>query len=136
MKFETSSGAVVYTKINDVLHFVIVKSLEGFYGFPKGHIEPGESEQDAALREIMEETGLQPQILPGFRTTDEHPLPNKPGIMKQIIYFLAEYSDQNIKCQQEELSEVCLMTYEKAMDAFQFESSRRILKEANEFLAQ
>ena len=39
MKFEKSCGAVVFTKIDNKIKYLIIKSLEGIYGFPKGHME-------------------------------------------------------------------------------------------------
>ena len=134
MTYEVSSGAVVFTRKDGALRYVIVRSLEGYYGFPKGHIEGTETEEEAALREIREETGLSVRLLPGFRTVDEHAVPGKPGVIKRIIYFLGEYADQEIRFQKEELLEAPLFSYEEAMERFQFESSRRILTEANDFL--
>ena len=55
MKLEKSCGAVVYTLKNGKPQYVIVQSLEGFYGFPKGHIENNETEKETAIREIYEE---------------------------------------------------------------------------------
>ncbi len=134
MKFEVSCGAVVFTREGGHLRYVIVRSLEGYYGFPKGHIEGAETEEEAALREIREETGLSVRLVPGFRTTDEHAIPEKPDVTKRIIYFLGEYEGQEIRFQKEELLEAPLLSYEEAMPRFQFESSCRILKEANDFL--
>ena len=87
MKYEVSCGAVVFTQQDGKTKYVIIKSTEGYYGFPKGHIESGESEEETALREIREETGLNVNIINGFRIMDEHPLPNKPHVMKRVIYF-------------------------------------------------
>ena len=134
MTYEVSSGAVVFTREGGSLRYVIVRSLEGYYGFPKGHIEGTETEEEAAIREIREETGLSVRLVPGFRTMDEHSIPDKPDVMKRIIYFLGEYEGQEICFQKEELLEAPLLSYEDAMECFQFESSRRILKEANDFL--
>lgn len=136
MIYEKSCGAVVFTRVRGEIRYVIIQSLEGFYGFPKGHMEADETEEETALREIREEVGLTPALLPGFRVTDEHPLPGKPGVMKRIVYFLAEYHDQEPLYQREELLGAFLMDYETAMAAFQFESSRSILREAREFLQQ
>ena len=134
MTYEVSSGAVVFTREDGGIRYVIVRALEGYYGFPKGHIEGSETEEEAALREIQEETGLTVRLVPGFRTIDEHTIPEKPGVTKRIIYFLGEYEGQRIQLQKEELLEAPLLSYEEAMARFQFESSRRILKEANDFL--
>lgn len=134
MKYELSSGAVVFTRKNNEIYYVIVKSLEGYYGFPKGHIEGTETEEETALREIYEETGLKVNLIKSFKTTDEHPIPNKKGTIKRMTYFLAEYKEQQICYQKEELQGAYLMTYNEAMNSFQFESSKRILKEAKDFL--
>lgn len=134
MQYEVSSGAVLFTRKDNDIYFVIVKSLEGFYGFPKGHIEGNETEEEAALREIYEEVGIKTQIVHGFRTTDEYRISNKKDLIKRIIYFVSEYDNQQLCYQEEELEGVYLMTYEKAMNAFQFESSKRILNEAKEFI--
>ena len=136
MSYETSCGAVVFTRVDGGIKYVIIRSTEGWYGFPKGHVEGSETEEETALREIAEETGLNVTLLPGFRTIDEHGLPNKPDVIKRVIYFAAEYSGQDILRQEEELSEAALMSYDEAMNAFQFESSRRILREVNDFLTK
>lgn len=136
MQRETSCGAVVFTLCGGERRYVIVRGKKGFFGFPKGHMEAGETEQETALREIKEETGLSVQLIDGFRTEDEHPLirEGKPETIKKIIYFAAVYEKQETHAQESEITEIRLMTYEEAMKAFQFESSKRILAEANAFL--
>ncbi len=136
MQTEKSCGAVVFTREHGALQYVIICSNEGFFGFPKGHMEPGETEEQTALREILEETGLNVRIIDGFRTTDEHPhhRPGRPTVMKHMVYFLAEYAAQHPVAQESEVSSISLMSYEEAMKAFQFESSRRILTEAHRFI--
>ena len=134
MTYEKSCGAVVYTRAEGTLKYVLVQSLEGFWGFPKGHMEKGETEEQTALREIYEEARLSVNILDGFRTADEHTIPSKPGVIKQIVYFCAEYDHQEPVPQNSELSAVALATYEEALEMFQFESSKRILREAHDFL--
>lgn len=136
MTWEKSCGAVVFTRVNGQVKYLLIANLKGIYGFPKGHVEAGETEEATALREIREETGLRVRLLPGFRTVDEHLIPEKTDTMKQIVYFLGEFADQEIAYQKEELSGAYLVSYEEAMGMFQFESSRRILREANIFLQQ
>jgi len=134
VKYETSCGAVVFTTENGVRKYVIIQSLEGYHGFPKGHMVEGETERETALREIFEETSLRPTLIDGFRALDEHTMPKKPGVMKRVIYFLGEYSGQTISKQLEELSDARLMTYDEAMASFEFDSPRRVLSEAEAFL--
>lgn len=131
---EKSCGAVVFTRVNGDIRYVLAQNLEGYYGFPKGHMEAGETEVETALREIKEEVGLSPRLLEGFRICDEYPIPSKTGVMKQVVYFLAEYENQTITFQQEELLSAPLVSYEEAMSLFVFEGSKRILTEAHAFL--
>ena len=58
MANEHSAGAVVYTVKDGVRHFALVVEKNGDCGLPKGHLEKGETERQAALREIREELGV------------------------------------------------------------------------------
>ena len=136
MKFEKSCGAVVFTRREEEILYVIIRATNGDYGFPKGHMERGEPEQVTALREIREEVGVDAAIVGDFRMADSYPLPNKPGVVKQVVYFLAEYSGQELRPQPEEVSAVYLMPFEKARKALSFAETKRILTEANRFLNQ
>ncbi len=134
---EKSCGAIVYTKHHGIIRYVIIRSKEGIYGFPKGHVEGAESESETALREILEETGLTVNLVNGFRTEDRHTfIRNGVEIMKHIVYFLGEYSNQVPIVQETELNSISLMDYETAISVFQFESSKRLLTEAHNFLIQ
>lgn len=136
VKIEKSCGAVVFTRVGGQIKYVLVQQQRGFYGFPKGHMEPGETERETALREIYEEVGLRVTLLDGFVTTDSHMLTHIPGVRKDMVYFLGEYADQEIVFQQEELLCAKLVTFDEAMELFQFDSAKRILGEAREFLAE
>ncbi len=60
----THAGAVAYRTENNQLLFLIVTSSNGqHWVLPKGHIEPGESPQAAAMRELKEETGVDGRIV-------------------------------------------------------------------------
>ena len=133
MTSEKSCGAVVFTRVDGEVRYVLARSLRGHYGFPKGHVEHGETEEETALREIREEVGLHPQLVPGFREISEYTLP-LTGIPKQVVIFLAEYRDQRIVPQKEELMSAELVPYRKAMELLPYENDRRILTAADAFL--
>ena len=133
-KFVHSAGAVVFTRLAGEPRFVIVEHRDGHHGFPKGRVEPGEAEAETALREIREETGLRVRLLPNFCTAETYALPDAPNVVKQVICLLAEYEDQTIVPQESELRSAELMPYEDALKALEHESTRRILREANEYL--
>ena len=136
MQYEKSCGGVVFTRDNDEIRYVIIQHLGGHWGFPKGHVEPSETESTTALREIREEIGVSAILIDGFRLEEQYLLPNKPGVAKQVIYFLAEFTDQEIVYQKEELKAAELLSYEQAMDRLTHEETKRILAKANSFLEQ
>ena len=131
MIYEKSCGAVVFTRINNEIKYLLVRNLAGQYGFPKGHVERDETEEQTALREVLEEVGITVKILPGFRMEDEYLIPQKENTVKRVVYFLAEYSKQEFSYQKEELTDAVLLEYERAMTLFSFESNRKILTKAN-----
>jgi tRNA nucleotidyltransferase (CCA-adding enzyme) len=134
---EKSCGAIVYTKERGNIEYVIIRSKEGIYGFPKGHMEENESEIETALREVAEEVGLTVTLISEFRLEDTYTFSRNGEIRrKHIVYFLGEYSAQTPTAQETELNGVYLMNYETAMSSFQFESSKRLLKDAHNFLTQ
>lgn len=139
MADEKSCGALIFTYDNGIRKYVIIRGTgiyREFCGFPKGHMEAGETEQDTALREVKEETGLDVKLLEGFRQVDEHFLSRegRPNSKKTNVYFLAEYHDQNLKPQKTEVSEIVLMSYQDALRALQSDESRRELAEAEKYL--
>ena len=135
MKYEKSCGGVLFTRQENTLHYLIIRHLGGHFGFPKGHMEPGESEKETALREIQEEVGLTVSLLDGFQATETYLLPNKPDTQKQVIYFLAEFSDQTIHTQPEEIADASLLPYEQALALLSFPEARHILTKANHYLS-
>lgn len=136
MRVEKSCGAVVFTKVPKGIQYLLVQSLGGEFGFPKGHMEPGESEKQTALREIFEETGILPVIMDGFRAVSEYMLPNKNNVKKQVIFFLAEYENQIISYQREELIGAELFSYEEAQENLNHANNKQILKDAHQFLCR
>lgn len=136
MNVEKSCGAVVYTIVNNKIMYLLIQNLSGIYGFPKGHMENNETEIETALREVYEEVGIKVELIDGFKTLDEHLIPQRKNTLKKIVYFLGKYENQEIKTQKEEILNALLVDFETALSLFQFESSKRILKEANDYLME
>ena len=133
MNYEKSCGAVVFTRIDSEIRYVLVQSRAGHFGFPKGHTEVGETEEETALREVSEEVGLQPVCLEGFREVSEYTLPGN-NIRKQVAFFLGYYESQKIIPQPSELQQAVLVSYEEAMTLLEHEENRKILTSADLYL--
>ena len=137
MKMEKSCGAVVFTRETGEVLYALVEQRSGKFSFPKGHVEPGETtEEETALREIWEETGLHPVILPGFRDSERYEIIKKPGTVKDVIYFTAEYSGQAFAPTDKETVSVKLFPFEEALEKLPTDSRREILRHADAFLKE
>ena len=67
----THAGAVVFRKRHDQVFYLVVSSSDGLnWVLPKGHIDPGETPEIAALRELEEEAGIVGQIVAPLSTRD------------------------------------------------------------------
>ena len=134
MRFEKSCGAIVFTMVDGQRKYVVIRSNGGDYGFPKGHMETGETEKLTALREVKEEVGLSVTLLDGFRQEEWYDLPNKPGVRKQVVYFLGKYDGQELKRQKAEISQILLLPYGEALERLTFDQMKEMLRKAEAFL--
>jgi diadenosine hexaphosphate hydrolase (ATP-forming) len=73
--------------INDAGAVLLIRHRNGSWVFPKGHIEPGESKVDAAVREVEEEAGVQASIVDPRQTWQtEYVNPRREG--RRITWYL------------------------------------------------
>lgn len=80
-----SCGVIPYRRTEDGIRYLLLLQTNGFWSFPKGHMELFESEQDTALRELTEETGLHARLVPEFREMVSYPMSG--GRTKQVVLF-------------------------------------------------
>ena len=135
MRREKSCGAVVFTRENGALRYLIVQSKQGVYGFPKGHVEGQESELQTALREVLEETGLSVSRVQGFREEISYSFSlGEEVAKKQVVFFLAEFVGQIPKPQESEIDRILLVDYETALALLPYEDTKAILTKAHAYL--
>lgn len=131
--YELSCGAVVYRGDADNFEFLLIKNKgSAHWGFPKGHVEPGETLEQTAKREVWEETGLNIELLPDFQEKSEYVIQGR--IEKTVIIYLASADSDTLKLQEEEISDGAWLPYEEALKALRFDNDKTILRRANEFL--
>ncbi|MBR0461606.1 MAG: NUDIX domain-containing protein [Erysipelotrichaceae bacterium] len=131
MTEETSCGAVLYRK-EDVVRYLIILDRNGNYGFPKGHVEEGESFRETALREIKEETGVDALLDEDFCFSFSYPIKDN-AVRKTVHYFLGTFTGEPF-INDGEAREILLLGYDEAYDLLSFTQSKELLKEAHEYL--
>lgn len=132
MKTEKSCGAVVLRKNQGRLQVLLIKHINGgHWAFPKGHVEPGETEEQTALREIKEETGLSVTLDTDYRKTVTYS-PER-DVVKDVVYFVAVAQDGNRTAQESEISRIKWADADRAADFVSFENDKVILLGALEY---
>ena len=126
---EKSCGIIIY---NQEQKFLLITQNNGDVGFPKGHVEIGETEEETALREVKEETGIEVILVDGFKENISYIMPN--GVSKEVIYFLGKGVNSNIKIQIEEVKKADFYCYKDALNILTFESAKKLLIKADKFI--
>lgn len=134
---ERSAGAVVFYPTTAGPEYLLLRYGGGNWGFPKGHVEAGETDLQAAQREVMEETGIgidRQKILDGFEDdTDYRFRRGHVLVEKDVRFFLIESSTADVKISHEH-SAFAWLPYGQALKRVSFEGPRRILQAAHSFL--
>ncbi len=134
---ETSAGGIVYRMdLGQPLYLLIRDSYKN-WGFPKGHIEPGEMPDVAALREVHEETGLADLSIRGAIDTIDWFFRFRGQLIHKVCHFyLMETVDATTSPQRAEGITACRWTrFDEAHSLISYGNARELLRRAQEMLA-
>ena len=125
MKKEKSCGCII---INDNKVLLVYEKRGNFWGFPKGHVEKGETEIETALREVKEEVGLDVKINENKRYFLNYQINNE--IDKTTILYLAKPLNTIVSMQETEIENYKWCSFDEAINVLTFDSSKELLKNA------
>jgi 8-oxo-dGTP pyrophosphatase MutT (NUDIX family) len=101
---EISAGGVVYRKQGEALQIQMIQDRYGKMSLAKGKMEPGETIEQTALREILEETGIEGKIIEPVETIIyQYSLPSIGTVDKEVHYYLVEAVSGDLHAQIEEI---------------------------------
>ena len=127
---EKSCGAVVY---NPKKHsFLIIKMLNGNWGFPKGHTEDQETDIQTAIREVTEETGINIEILDGFKKSIKY-IPF-PEVLKEVIFFIGITEEEKVTIDKDEIEDYMWCSYEEALKMITYKPQRDVMESSLQFI--
>ncbi|MBO5356015.1 MAG: NUDIX domain-containing protein [Clostridia bacterium] len=131
MVWEKSCGALVVRRDGDNYYILMIRHKpKGNRSFPKGHMEAGETEYATALREVMEETSSLIAIVSDFRATVNYS--PSPGVMKEVVYFLAFTTSPDVRPREGEIAEVEWIPLEDAEKCLTHENDKTVFRAAME----
>ena len=136
MADERSAGAVVFYKEGSAEpEYLLLHYTAGHWDFPKGNIEAGENEKQAAIREIREETGITDvEFLDGFRMKIDYRYRHgRQLVLKEVVLFLARTRTRQVTLSHEHVG-FAWRKYDEAMGHLTYQNAMNLLSGAREFL--
>lgn len=136
---EKSAGVVLYRMREGKRQYLLLlySYKTNYWGLAKGNIETGETEEQAALREVREETSLEKvRLLPAFKEKTSYFYVRDDGIkvFKEVVWFAGEVFDTQEGRISSEHEELRWVSYEEAMKMMQYEKDKEVVRKAELFL--
>ncbi len=131
---KTACGFVLAHMVDAEPRYLLLRSTRhGGWGFPKGHMDPGETELEAAMRETEEEAGITAvKQIAGFEFRDEYDVntQKRGAYRKKVVYFLALAPKAEHRLSDEH-NQAGWYTFTQALELLKFDKLKQALRQAH-----
>ncbi|HLD81405.1 MAG TPA: bis(5'-nucleosyl)-tetraphosphatase [archaeon] len=134
-KEEKSAGVVVFRGAGGEKKYLLLHYALGHWDLVKGHVEKGETGEETARRECLEETGIKDlELVPGFREGIEYSYTRgSERVHKAVTFYLAETLEEKVTLSFEHQG-FAWLSFKEAMERLTFENAKGVLRKADAFL--
>ncbi|MDX1567957.1 MAG: NUDIX hydrolase [Longimicrobiales bacterium] len=133
---EESAGGVVVRRIEGRPHVLLILDPYGKWGLPKGHLEGSESSEEAADREVREETGLE-DVSPGPEVETITWSFRREGreIRKVCTFYLMISQEGEVRPEVTEgITECAWLPLDEAVRRVDYDNTRQVIRKAEEMI--
>ena len=134
LTMKRAAGCVVYCYDGGALMVLLILDKYGRWTLPKGHLEPGESEAQAAVREVFEETAVDGTLGPLVARIAYSVTKNGQPRPKQVAFFLLHAAGSRAAPQAGEVAAVEWFTPDAALALIGYAQVREVLAQAIELI--
>jgi ADP-ribose pyrophosphatase YjhB (NUDIX family) len=136
---ETSAGGLVVDRTEGAPRVALIGRVDRrgrlLWSLPKGHVEAGETHEDAAVREVEEETGIRGRVLAALGTIDYWFVAEDRRIHKTVHHYLLEAAGGELSDEDIEVDEVAWVPLTELRDRLAYAGERRLADTAADLLA-
>ena len=136
---ETSAGGLVVDRSGETPVVALIGRLDRrgrlLWSLPKGHLEAGETAEDAAIREVEEETGIRGRLMAPLGTIDYWFVAEDRRIHKTVHHYLLEAAGGELSDADLEVDEVAWVPLEELAARLAYAGERRLAETAAGLLA-
>jgi ADP-ribose pyrophosphatase YjhB (NUDIX family) len=136
---ETSAGGFVVDSAGPVPQVALIARHDRrgrlVWSLPKGHLEAGETAEQAAVREVEEETGIRSRVVAPLGVIDFWFVVEDRRIHKTVHHFLLEASGGELSDEDVEVEAVAWVPLPEVESRLAYADERRLLVRATELLA-
>ena len=136
---ETSAGGLVVDRSSPRPRAAIIgrRDRRGrlLWSLPKGHVERGETAEDAAVREVQEETGIRGRVMAPLGTIDYWFVAANRRVHKTVHHYLLEAAGGELSDDDVEVDEVAWIPVDELGDRLAYAGERRLAETAAGLLA-
>jgi 8-oxo-dGTP diphosphatase len=138
---QVSAGGVAFRWKELVPEIAIVSVKPKLrWQLPKGIVDPSESPQVAAVREVQEEAGVETELIKLIETIEYWYRSVKYGkpvrFHKFVHFYLVEYKSGDVANHDHEVEEARWVSFEEALEMLDFKSEREVVEKAREMIEE
>ncbi len=136
---ETCAGGIVFRRAGNQIEVALAEERDRLSGadntrLAKGHVEPGETPEETAIREVREEIGVAAEIVAPLGTVNYTYVEDGIAVAKEVHFFLMEIASGKPFPLDGEMERMYWCPIEHASARLTFETERRIAERARSAL--
>lgn len=139
-KLQFSAGGVAFRREGERIEVALISVGDvARWQLPKGLVDKGESTEDAAVREVREEAGVDTEVVERIDKVEYWYLGNEEGLRvryhKLVYFYLLRYKSGDVRDHDIEVNEARWFEINEAVRLMAFDSERKVVEKAKALIA-